>query len=275
MSNSGIVSVIIPAYNCEETIRIVLDSVYNQTRFDLVKEIIIINDGSTDHTKMIIEEIIFEKQDSRINLINQVNGGVSKARNIGMKHATGKYIAFLDSDDKWYPQKLEKQILFMEKHKEVSFLGSDFADYNSPNGKYYLPFKKYKNIYNLSLLELCIKNYPVTPSVIMTKTLQDKLGFFNESIWYGEDINYFQKACALYNNYYILPEPLVYIGISKDKNPFQKGLSSNLRNMQEGNYINILELYKMKKLNILEYIGLKFLYKFKYIRRLWKVRKIG
>lgn len=89
------VSIIIPVYNAEKYLYKCIHSVINQTYKDI--EIIIINDGSTDSSLLICRK--FEKNDSRIRIINKKNEGVSKARNIGIDYAKGKYIAFIDADD--------------------------------------------------------------------------------------------------------------------------------------------------------------------------------
>ena len=88
-----LISVIIPAYNAEKYISKCIESIQNNTYKNL--EIIIVNDGSKDNTRQVVEGV----SDSRIRLINQENGGVSKARNTGLDNATGEYIAFIDSDD--------------------------------------------------------------------------------------------------------------------------------------------------------------------------------
>lgn len=89
------VSVIIPVYNTARYLSECLESVYTQTLHDI--EIICINDGSTDHSLQIIKD--FQHKDARIKIIDQENAGVSAARNAGLKVATGKYVAFVDSDD--------------------------------------------------------------------------------------------------------------------------------------------------------------------------------
>ena len=89
------VSIIIPAYNAEKYLQECLDSVLNQTHKDL--EVIVINDGSRDGTKELLEK--YELENSNICVIHTENGGVSRARNIGLNYATGTYIMFLDSDD--------------------------------------------------------------------------------------------------------------------------------------------------------------------------------
>lgn len=106
-------SIIIPAYNLENYIAATLQSVLVQTFQDF--EIIIVDDGSSDETVSIIQSF----HDPRIRLVSQVNGGVSRARNAGMKKAMGAYIAFLDGDDYWYPEHLELAADFFNRHPEI------------------------------------------------------------------------------------------------------------------------------------------------------------
>lgn len=89
------ISVIVPAYNAEKTIERCLKSILKQTYHNL--EVIVVNDGSTDSTELIISKI--EKNDVRVHLITIENGGVSHARNVGIDNASGEYITFVDSDD--------------------------------------------------------------------------------------------------------------------------------------------------------------------------------
>lgn len=106
------VSIIMPAFNAEKNISFSIDSALNQTYRDF--ELIIINDASKDDTL----EVVKSYNDDRIKIIDlKQNGGVANARNTGIKEATGEYVAFLDSDDLWLPEKLEKQLLFAESNK--------------------------------------------------------------------------------------------------------------------------------------------------------------
>lgn len=100
---SPAVSVIIPVYNVEDYLNECLDSVINQSLKNI--EIICINDGSVDHSLSILE--MYAENDSRIHIYTQANQGLSSARNLGLQHATGTYIYFLDSDDKIKPTALE------------------------------------------------------------------------------------------------------------------------------------------------------------------------
>lgn len=93
--NNSLISVIIPSYNVEKYIGKCIESVINQTYLEI--EIIIINDGSTDNTLSVCQE--YALKDKRIKIINQDNKGIAEARNIGIAHANGEYICWIDSDD--------------------------------------------------------------------------------------------------------------------------------------------------------------------------------
>ena len=113
----GLVSVVMPAYNCEKYVGESIESVLAQDYQNW--ELIVVNDGSSDKTASIIES--YALRDRRIILLHTIGReGASKARNIGLDVAKGKYIAFLDSDDIWLPGKLNKQIQFM-RMKSASF----------------------------------------------------------------------------------------------------------------------------------------------------------
>lgn len=113
MNKVPTVSIIIPTYNRAHLIERAIESVLHQTYQDF--ELIIIDDGSTDNTDDIINK--FQKKDDRIiYLKHDRNKGGSAARNTGIKASRGEYIAFLDSDDEWLPEKLEKQMDFFESN---------------------------------------------------------------------------------------------------------------------------------------------------------------
>lgn len=116
-------SVIIPAYNSENTIEKALDSLRNQTKPELIREVIVINDGSADATADKVEQ--YKKREScnlNIILYNQQNAGVAAARNAGIRMATADYLAFLDSDDCWAPEKLEWQEKNLKENPQIDLL---------------------------------------------------------------------------------------------------------------------------------------------------------
>ena len=104
------ISVIVPAYNAQNTILETIASVRAQTFTDF--ELIIVDDGSSDRTLELLQNI----QDSRIKLVTYENGGVSVARNRGVSLATSEYLAFIDADDLWTPDKLELQLAALQQH---------------------------------------------------------------------------------------------------------------------------------------------------------------
>ena len=122
----NLVSIITPMYNSGKFIKDTIDSVINQTYQDW--EMIIVDDCSTDISPEIVK--YYAENESRIKYIRtEQNGGVSKARNTALKNADGQYIAFLDSDDIWDIEKLEKQINFMkEKDCAISFTSYELID---------------------------------------------------------------------------------------------------------------------------------------------------
>lgn len=126
----GLVSIIMAAYNAEKTIELAIESVLNQTYSNF--ELLVINDCSKDGTAKLVEA--FSAKDNRVRLIsNEKNSGVSFTRKHGLEESNGSWIAILDSDDAWAPDKLEKQIKLQKRtNADLLFTGSAFMD---PDGQ--------------------------------------------------------------------------------------------------------------------------------------------
>lgn len=257
------ISVIIPVYNSASTIEKVLDSVMQQTKFEFIKEIILVDDGSTDNSLSIIEKYVHENPIAPIKIFSKQNEGASSARNYGMKKATGEFIAFLDSDDLWLPQKIEKQMEVFNKIPSVVFLGAGYTE-----GVFRIGTKKISGLYKANIKDICIKNFPVTPTVVFRREALNKVGYFDEKQKYGEDINYYQKFAIEYN-YYYLPEKLVEIGFSK---PYfgATGLTSNLKEMHKGTLINLRDVYTKGLISGSFYRKMQIFYYIKYYLRIIK-----
>ena len=139
--HKDLISIIVPVYNAEKFIKETIETVLNQTINNF--ELILVDDISTDNSSKIIEE--YKKKDSRIKYVKlEKKGLASGARNRGVLEAKGEYICFLDADDLWIKDKLEKQLLFMKKNNcAFSFTGYEFANNKGiPNGKKVIvPFK--------------------------------------------------------------------------------------------------------------------------------------
>lgn len=248
-------SVVIPAYNCENTIIYCLESILNQTRTDLIEEIVVVNDGSIDNTERVVKDFIAAHLDFRFVYLSQNNLGVSSARNNGILTSKSEWIALLDSDDKWKKDKIEKQYNIIKNNGRCYFLGCDRAI----KGRYGL-------VYKLSPYQLCVKSTPTTPSVVFKRDIGIELGLFDENMKYSEDINFFQKFFK-YDSYYVLKDDLVEIGIQK-KFFGQFGASSNLKEMAIGRDKNVIELYEMGYIGMLYKYLMLFFNRLKYIRRL-------
>lgn len=120
-NNMPLVSIVIPAYNAGMFIAETIDSVLAQTYSNW--ELIIVNDGSTDNTLQIIEK--YSATDKRISFITKQNTGVSDTRNTGIEKVKGEFIAFLDADDVWLPNNLEKKIHCLMKDQKIDFVFSN------------------------------------------------------------------------------------------------------------------------------------------------------
>ncbi len=147
MTNSALVSVIMPAYNAAQFIEAAVKSVRDQNYTNW--ELIVIDDASTDGTRKILQKL--SNQESRLRLItNETNKGPGISRNKGIAAAQGDFIAFLDADDLWKPQKLENQLKFMrENDVDVSYSSYERIDENGERRKEVveaLPFLKYEKL---------------------------------------------------------------------------------------------------------------------------------
>lgn len=124
----NLISIVVPVYNAEKFIKDTVASVVNQTYPNW--ELLLVNDGSTDNSGKLIENLA--EGDSRIRTFHLEGGGAAKARNAGTKNANGRFLAFLDADDLWEKDKLEKELQFLQK-KDAAFVftGYEFADHNA------------------------------------------------------------------------------------------------------------------------------------------------
>jgi len=196
---SPAISVIIPTYNRAGLLARAVDSVLNQTFQDF--ELIVVDDGSTDRTA----EVLAGYQD-RLILLSKPHRGVSAARNQGLTSARGEWIAFLDSDDYWLPEKLAVQVDFFLHHPQALICQTEEIWYR--NGRRVNPGKRHVkpsgDIFQMSL-ELCL----VSPSAVMIKKdLFSKVGEFDETLPACEDYDLWLRITAKYP-VYLLKEPLV------------------------------------------------------------------
>lgn len=168
----ALVSVIIPIYNVEEYIEKCVESIQKQTWKDV--EIVCVNDGTPDHSMDIVHRLA--ENDARIKIVNKENGGLSRARNTGMQHATGKYICFLDSDDYLALDAIEKLVVCSEKNNtdivffgaETIFENEELAKQQSGYATYYKRKTDYAGVYSgEGLFIRMVNSYDFKPSACM------------------------------------------------------------------------------------------------------------
>lgn len=182
-------SVIIPTYNRAHVLSTAIDSVLNQEFKDF--ELIIVDDGSTDDTKQVIN-----KYAQRVKYLEQPNYGVSNARNNGIKLSSGKYIAFLDSDDYWHANKLQVQYDYIQLNPNTKLLHCD--EIWIRNGKRVNPKKIHQKAGGdqfIRSMELCC----ISPSaVIVKKEVLDEFSGFDENYTVCEDYDLWLKITYKY-----------------------------------------------------------------------------
>ncbi|MDD5151450.1 MAG: glycosyltransferase family A protein [Flavobacterium sp.] len=253
------ISVIIPVYNAQNTIVRALESVINQT----VKpfEIIIVNDGSSDQSLVILNKYIVDHPLYNFILINKKNGGVSSARNEGLKVAKGDLVSFLDSDDEWLINKTEKQIAVLNSKQGFSFIGGLIS---TPENLVV------GNVDEINLKQLIFKNY-FQPSTVMFRIgVIDKVGLFDESQKYAEEGNYFIRIAKLYKCALLYEQVVIY---DQGKSGFgQSGLSSNLKEMEKGELLNLKFAYNQGYISWVRYVIAVSFSILKYFRRIIIVR---
>jgi glycosyltransferase involved in cell wall biosynthesis len=215
-----LISVVIPVYNGEKTIKETIESVLNQTFQDF--ELIVINDGSQDATVGIVEGI----QDPRLKLFSYPNAGQATSRNRGVSQAVGKYIAFLDADDLWTTDKLEAQLQALQANPQaaVAYSWTNFIDESSQflrRGSYVTATGDvFKNLLVVNFLE------NGSNPLIRAEALAE-VGEFDASLTPAEDWDMWLRLAARYQ-FVAVPSPQVLYRISANSS------SSNVSKLEAG-----------------------------------------
>jgi glycosyltransferase involved in cell wall biosynthesis len=183
------VSVVIPTYNRLPTVKDAIESVLNQTYRDF--EFWVVDDGSTDGTGEALRTF-----GDKVKYVSQNNRGVSAARNLGLRISRGKYLAFLDSDDLWEPQKLEIQVKCMEENPQFPLCYTDEVWIRG--GTRVNPKKKHAK-YSGWIFEKCLPLCIISPSsALMKRSLFDEIGGFDETLPVCEDYDLWLRVTCRY-----------------------------------------------------------------------------
>ncbi|MEN9519552.1 MAG: hypothetical protein RLZZ381_2140 [Cyanobacteriota bacterium] len=228
------ISVIVPAYNAERTILETIQSVQQQTFQDF--EIIVIDDGSQDQTVKLVQTI----QDQRLQIFAYENGGVSVARNRGISHATGEFVAFLDADDLWTIDKLELQLTALKENPKagVAYSWTCFMDVDE-QGKpvSFLPSSKYSfagNVYKNLLVSDFIHSGSNT---LIRRAAIESTGKFDPTLKSCEDWDYWLRLATRWHFAVVPKHQLLY-----RRTP--ESLSSKVEVMKETSLIAIKKAYQ-------------------------------
>jgi glycosyltransferase involved in cell wall biosynthesis len=184
------VSVLMCVYNgmpyLEQSVMSILDQTFQDFEF------VIINDGSTDTTQQTLEKFT----DPRIRLVTQDNTGLTKALNEGIKLCRGEFIARIDADDLSMPQRLEKQLAFLEKNSEVGILGAAYIEIDDKGN---ILFKKTCHLEDNQLRKILIKYNPFChTSIMIRKSIFEKIGLYDESFTYAQDYELWFRVAKYY-----------------------------------------------------------------------------
>ncbi|MFX1394281.1 MAG: glycosyltransferase family 2 protein [Promethearchaeota archaeon] len=256
------VSIIIPCYNGEDTISRAIESILNQTYQGF--EIIIVNDSSTDNSEEVIQN--YQKKDKRIRYIkHNINRGAGAARNTGIKNSTGRFLAFLDVDDEWLNEKLQKQVDFIENNKDenlgVVTGGMIFVDERGRKS-YWMPQTKNNILTKLLKTGGIIVGGP--SSSLMKKVVFDKCGLYDESHELRNKQDY-EMCIRIAQNFkfdfikeylvkcYSLKKGITYT--STVSNPI-KGVNSSLYILDKYKFLIIKDYISYS--NHLKYIGIQY-----------------
>jgi glycosyltransferase involved in cell wall biosynthesis len=215
------VSVVIPTFNRREQLALALNSVISQTV--KLHEIVVVDDGSTDGTPEMLNEFVRLNPDMRILVIRQENRGPSSARNAGIKVATGDLVAFLDDDDTWHPEKMERQLAVLAARTDIFLLGCATDTLKLTGGS---------RVVDIGEWNLIFRNWFLTPGVVARRDVLIASGGFPEDMRHCEDYALWLRIasghkCAFLNE--------VLVGCGHGKPTFgHSGLSADLDALHSG-----------------------------------------
>jgi GT2 family glycosyltransferase len=201
------VTVIVAVHNAELYIAETLDSIRSQTFRDF--EVIVVDDGSTDRTPQVVARY------PEVRYIRQSNQGQPVARNVGIKAALGTYVAFLDADDLWLPDKLAKQIGYLLKHPEAVWIYTDAVVFDSVKSTTIARIgEKHKLCDGMILRQLLLDAFISSPTPVIRRSIFEDLGMFEEnpSLRFGEDWNMWLRVAEKYP-VAVIPDVLALIRV--------------------------------------------------------------
>lgn len=198
------ISIMIPTYNCGRFLGRAIDTALAQSYTDF--EILVIDDGSTDNTRDVVA-----RYGNKVRYFHQPNRGLSSARNLALSRATGEFVAYLDADDMWYPQKLEAQIAFLDAHKECGLVHSEVSVIDEDDKILHLRFNQETGRsfpHGYCLIDLLRRCHIQILTVLERRECLDRAGIFDERLAIAQDYHHWIKVALQGFAIGYLPEPL-------------------------------------------------------------------
>lgn len=199
------VSVVIPAYNYAQFLPRAIDSVLGQTYADL--ECIVVDDGSTDHTPAVLAAIT----DPRLHVVRQENGGLSRARNAGVRVARAEFVAFLDADDCWRAEFLERAFLELKALPEHGAVATASARMDAHGAIVEGSRFSFGKTGDLTFRDFCLRNRPLASSIVLRRRALVDSGDFDESLRSSEDRDYWLRLTGRGWKFRFLDIPLAVL----------------------------------------------------------------
>jgi glycosyltransferase involved in cell wall biosynthesis len=254
------ISVIIPCFRCTGTIQRALDSVLQQTQQPT--EIILIDDASGDETSDLLHALK-RQYAGQVKLVTlEHNVGAASARNMGWATATQPYLAFLDADDAWHPQKLDIQFTYMKKNPDVALCGHNHRVIKATNALPEWTITENIEATSINKWSLLLSNKFITPSVMLRRNIKFR---FNETQRHMEDHLLWLEILCSGERITKLSADLAAIY----KQPFgESGLSAQIWLMEKSDLNNYKQLRNKNYINSLQWIFLNLYSLVKFIRRL-------
>lgn len=194
MTNQVSVSVVMTCRNEEAYIEQAISSVLTQSAIDAISEIIVVDDGSSDGSRVLLENLAAAQP--LLKILTGPEKGLSAARNLAIQQARGTHVAFLDGDDYWVPDKLERQLAALDSLDHIGIIYSDFYDFTKPDSSdaVLIRVRPYTSKDADTLEKYFVHDAPIVPSTaIIPRAVFDDVGMFDPDIRLGEDTEMFMR----------------------------------------------------------------------------------
>ena len=212
-TKTPLVSIIIPAYNAAQYVVEAVESALAQTYKNC--EVVVVDDGSTDNTRSILAPYV---ESGRIKYVYQPNAGLSAARNMGIKSSKGEYVALLDADDVFLPEKIERQVAYLESHPECDICYCDLYHFwdSEPKKLLKLNYDYYSG--NDVLPNIIKRNFVAPLTMVVRRSVFDRFGLYDEKFRRSEDLEFLVRILARGARICFLDEILAKLRLRREGN---------------------------------------------------------